>query len=210
MRETPHVYEVTYAGYLERIGQLDLAALARQAGIEADGGGVRLHLFNRSYRVGPNGIADGRGREPRQAIKVALCRYLLEWPGKPPGREGWVTFKDFRDAAPFAGAFSNNVENAIASDFANDVEAFSAACESRGGRLAEGDWNYDAAWEFSAMPHMPVLLLFNGADEGFAARCVFLFDATAIRLLDPECLAIVGWALADGLAAAAGVRGRSL
>jgi len=46
-----------------------------------------------------------------------------------------------------------------------------------------------------ALPKIPILLLFNGADEEFPARCAMLFERRAEKYLDMECLAIAGWAL---------------
>jgi hypothetical protein len=46
-----------------------------------------------------------------------------------------------------------------------------------------------------ALPRIPILLLFNGADEEFPARCPMLLDRRAGKYLDMECLAIAGWAL---------------
>ena len=49
-----------------------------------------------------------------------------------------------------------------------------------------------------ALPKIPILQFFNGADEDFPARCTMLFKQRAEKYLDMECLAITGWALPDG------------
>ena len=48
-----------------------------------------------------------------------------------------------------------------------------------------------------ALPRIPLLLLFNDADDEFAAQCAILFERRADRYLDMECLAIIGSLLAD-------------
>jgi hypothetical protein len=49
------------------------------------------------------------------------------------------------------------------------------------------------------LPKIPVLLLFDDADEEFPAQCKVLFERRAEHYLDPECLAILGMLLSDFL-----------
>ena len=44
---------------------------------------------------------------------------------------------------------------------------------------------------------MPLLLLFNDADEDFPPACSVLFERRAEHYLDKECLAMLGMMLAD-------------
>jgi hypothetical protein len=46
--------------------------------------------------------------------------------------------------------------------------------------------------QFTALPKIPVLMLFNDADEEFHAQCAVLFERRAENYLDMECLAMVG------------------
>ena len=57
---------------------------------------------------------------------------------------------------------------------------------------------------FRALPRVPLLLLFNDADEEFPAEARILFRANAERILDMECLAILGWLLSSKLIKQAG------
>jgi dienelactone hydrolase len=52
---------------------------------------------------------------------------------------------------------------------------------------------------FDALPKIPILLLFNDADDEFPAQCLLLFERRAEKYLDMECLAILGWLLAGYL-----------
>jgi hypothetical protein len=53
--------------------------------------------------------------------------------------------------------------------------------------------------QFNALPKIPVLLLFNDADEEFPAQCAVLFERRAENFLDMECLAMVGMLLFEYL-----------
>jgi hypothetical protein len=68
-------------------------------------------------------------------------------------------------------------------------------CGALGGVPAAEDFPYEVTMRLPALPRIPILLLFNGADEEFPARCTMLFERRAEKYLDMECLAITGWAL---------------
>jgi hypothetical protein len=57
--------------------------------------------------------------------------------------------------------------------------------------------------QFNALPEIPVLMLFNDADEEFPAQCAVLFERCAEKYLDIECLAMVGMLLFEYLKQAA-------
>jgi hypothetical protein len=67
------------------------------------------------------------------------------------------------------------------------------------GHPPAADFPYDLSLQFSALPKIPVLMLFNDADEEFPARCAVLFERRAEKYLDMECLAMVGSLLFEWL-----------
>jgi hypothetical protein len=46
--------------------------------------------------------------------------------------------------------------------------------------------------QFNALPQVPLVMLFNDADDEFSATCSVLFQRRAENYLDPECLAMLG------------------
>jgi len=52
--------------------------------------------------------------------------------------------------------------------------------------------SYDLSMQFNALPKIPLVMLFNDADDEFSATCSVLFEGRAENYLDPECLAMVG------------------
>jgi hypothetical protein len=46
--------------------------------------------------------------------------------------------------------------------------------------------------QFEALPQIPVILLFNDADDEFPAQSSVLFERKAEKYLDPECLSMAG------------------
>ena len=53
--------------------------------------------------------------------------------------------------------------------------------------------------KFDLLPCVPILLLFNDADEEFPAQCLLLFEHRAEKYLDMESMAILAWLLTDYL-----------
>jgi hypothetical protein len=193
------IFEQIYQDYLAQLGQVDLQNIANKIGTEMKGDSILVPLFGQLYKISPKGILDPSGKEPIHSVKVVLCQYLLHAPATEPEGEDWVSYKDFKDASPFVGGFQNNTEKAIAKNFAGRLEALRKACLQLGGKDPGLDWGYQLSMKFDPLPHVPILLLFNDADEEFPAQCLLLFERRAEKYLDMESMAILAWLLTDDL-----------
>jgi hypothetical protein len=120
-------------------------------------------------------------------------------PASAPQEAGWVSFRNFRDAAPLVANFANTVEGAIARGFVGRSADLRQAAEALGGRLPADSYRYNVSIVIPALPKVPLLLLFNDVDEDFPAACSVLFERRAERYLDMECLAMLGMILSDYL-----------
>jgi hypothetical protein len=54
------------------------------------------------------------------------------------------------------------------------------------------DISYDVSMQLTALPKIPVLLLFNDVDDEFPARCSVLFQKSIENYLDMETVALIG------------------
>jgi len=187
-----HVYEQTYQDYLSRIADLDLKFTADKLDLKLHNEAVIIPFFGRSYRVSTEGIADLSGKQPHLSISVILCKYLLMCPMIEPLGGRWMSFKDFKDAAPLVQAFFNSVTLPIAGSFSRRLAALENAAKKIGGYPPAEDFPYDLSIQVDALPKVPLLLLFNDQDEEFPAQCSVLFEKRAEKFLDMECLAMVG------------------
>ncbi|MBW2040381.1 MAG: DUF3786 domain-containing protein [Deltaproteobacteria bacterium] len=196
------VFDRIYLEYLERISSIDFRSIKERLGLSLEKGHLIIPFYGAPYRVSPEGITDDQGKRPSHEISVVLCKYLLMCPEKEPSEAGWityVTYKEFKDAAPFVEGFTNNVEKAISRNFSGKLSLLKDACDAIGGLPAELGVSYDLCVRFEALPKVPVLLLFNDEDEEFPAQSSLLFERRAERYLDMECLAITGMVLARWL-----------
>lgn len=193
------VFEKTYRDYLAQIAELDFNVIAEKLLIQANQDQLIIPFFGKPYRVSANNIIDPSGSRPDHSVSVLLSKYLLLCPKNHPKENDWVSYRDFKDAAPFAGAFVINVERPIAKHFSGRIADLGKACKSIGGSQQDIEISYELCMRFDALPKIPILLLFNDTDEEFPAQCKILFERRAEKYLDMECLAIVGMLLSHYL-----------
>jgi hypothetical protein len=193
------VFEQIYQDYLSQLRRVDLRTIAKRIGAAMEGDSILVPLFGQLYKISPRGVMGPSGKEPIHSVKVVLCQYLLHMPAMEIDGGGWVSYKDFKDASPFVGGFQSNTEKAIAKNFTGGLESLRRACLQLGGKDPGLGWGYQLSMKFDPLPLIPILLLFNDADEEFPAQCLLLFERRAEKYLDMESLAILGWLLTDYL-----------
>jgi hypothetical protein len=193
------VFEETYTNYLAQIAKLDFNQIADRLGAEMVGEELIIPFFGNPIRVSAAGISEPSGSRPDFSVCVVLFKYLLLCPDHDPAENDWVSFKDFKDSAPFAGAFFNYTEIPLAKYFSGRLKDLEAACLGIHGHPPAETFSYDLCRQFNALPKIPVLMLFNDADEEFPAQSAVLFERRAEMYLDMECLAMVGMQLFEWL-----------
>ena len=194
MQKSP-IFEKTYKHYLAQIADLSFKELEDKLGLQVAGNKANIHLFGKPYTVSDSGISGPEGRKPHLSTCVILCKYLLMCPPHAPRAADWVTFKDFKDAAPLISSFATTVTNPISTMFSGRPSALERACQKIGGYLPAETFSYDVNIQFDALPRVPLLLLFNDRDEEFAAQCSVLFEKRTEQYLDMECVAMLGMLL---------------
>jgi hypothetical protein len=192
MVEKRAVFKETYQNYLDRIEKIDLHKRSEALGGRIEKDEMVVSFFGKSYRISSRGITDPFGKQPPMGICVVMCKYLLLCPDVPSLDKEWVSFRDFKNTAPLIHSFVNHTEGPIAGHFSNRLEDLSVACEKLGGKNPGLDLSYQLIMKLYSLPKVPVLLLFDDADEEFPAQCKVLFERRAEHYLDPECLAILG------------------
>jgi len=199
MQTKAAVFEQTYTSYVDRLNGLNLGRRAGTLGIRVRSGTATVPFFGQPHTVSATGVFDTAGKRPDYGTCVVLLKYLLMCPETLSLRKDWLTYKDFKDAAPLVHSFISNVQRPIAQRFSGRTDALTAAAAASGGQGLRLDIACDLAFRFDPLPRIPLFLLFNDADAEFAASCTVLFEERAGELLDMECLAIVGMLLADRL-----------
>jgi len=199
MSAKPHVFEETYRNYLGQIAGMDFKSFEEIIGVNLEKDDVMVPFFGKLYQVTENSIISPWGKQPSFEICVVLCKYLLLCPDINPAENDWIAYRDFKDAGPLTRFFANSVEKPIAKYFAGKLAELEKSCEKLGGSPPELELAYDLSRRFLTLPKIPILLLYNDADDEFPAHCSMLFERRADKFLDAESLAILGGVLSGFL-----------
>ena len=199
MAEQSDIFDKTYEHYINKIAALDFAAIAVDLGVKTDGETVTIPFFNTLYSVTRDGVKTPDGSPASFGVGVVLCNYLIQCPDDTPRDDEWYSYKDFKNAAPLVGTFANTVERPIAENFSGRLSDLEKAGRILGGIEPAANFPHDLNLLIQALPRIPMLLLFNDADEEFPADCKVLFEKRAESYLDMECVAIIGMLLAEFL-----------
>lgn len=193
------VFEEIYNQYLEQIGKVELGKISNRIGARIEGGDLIIPFFGSPHRVSASGIWDEKGRRPIHAVSVILAKYVLMAPEREPEDSHWVTYREFKDAAPFVDGFHGHAQRPIAERFAGDIAGLKARALQLAGEITQSEVRADLVVCFKGLPKVPILMLFNDKDEDLPAQCSLLFEKRAEKYLDMECLALMGWVLASWL-----------
>jgi hypothetical protein len=192
MTNKSSVFKKHYEFYRQQIKDISLEDIADHLDVEFIENKMIIPFLGHSYKISRNGIFDQFGKTPLYPICVVLFKYILTNPKITFLESPWTSYKDFKDSGPLIGFFSNDVEKAIVKQFSGKTEDLKSACESLGGKNADMDISYDVSMQLTALPKIPMILLFNDADDEFPARCSVLFQKRIENYLDMETVALIG------------------
>lgn len=199
MQPQAPVFGEIYRDYLAQLGRAWEQLPCEALGVTREGGAIRADFFGQPHRVTPEGIVGPDGQKPSHMRCVVLAKYLLAQPGGVSPSGQWVSYRNFKDAAPYAPSFAQYAEGRIAQHFGGRQAELAQGLAAHGAAQADLGLSYDLCLLLPALARMPLLLLFNDLDEMFPASCSLLFDENAPAYLDMECLAILGLILAEDL-----------
>jgi hypothetical protein len=180
MKTEETVFEKTYKNYLEQLREVSFESIAHKLGAKTEGNRIKIPLFRNEYEVSFEGIADPSGKKPTHDICVILSKYILLCPDTPSKANDWVSFRNFKNSGPLINYFTNDVERAISSYFSGRLNDLKKASDTLTGYPPALDVKYDLAIQFDALPMVPVIMLYNDADEEFSAKCSILFEIIRI------------------------------
>lgn len=197
MTEKAPVFKKIIKDYLLQVSSMKAKKeIGASLGISDLDDGYRIPFFNQTYSLTSDRIVDADGKTATHSASVILCKYLLLCPDLPSNDLSLVTYKDFKDAAPYVIGFRNTAEQPIAKYFENALLQLEKRCLVLGGNTFDTEVSCQLAFKFHALPRVPVVLLFHDSDEDFPAQATLLFQKNAASYLDMECLAMIGGSLA--------------
>ena len=196
------VFEKNYGDYLQQLDSTHMSRWEAVLDITVDEKRrtAQIPFFQTLYRVSPFGVVDERGKRPDYGTCVILLKYLLMCPLWVPGDKDWILYRDFADSGQTQDVgLADYAAATIAKRYAGDLERLKAVVNALGGRAPETDYPYDFAVVLPALPRIPILFLFNDAEEQFPARASILYQRRAAHFLDAECRVMIDWYLLEHL-----------
>ncbi len=196
------VYNETYHHYLEQLNTMWFDGKEDVLGVTSEGDVAVVPYFGQSIRLTADGLKDESGYRPDFSDCVVVCRYLIMCPLFEPKQKEWVAYRDFPDAGPLTVFWADTVEGPLARAFSGKSGALEKSCEALGSTTPDMDIACDLCRCFTPLPKVPLLLVFNDADDEFPAAVSLLFEKRASTYLDAESQAILGHVLSKRLMAA--------
>lgn len=195
-------YDLVYDNLLKRLGDINLSTTVPRLGGYEEENHLFMTFLGRPIQVSRQGLRGARGEEPDVSTRIVLCHYLLRGgQGKISGE--WVSYRDFKDSGFFIANLQANVEERVARYFSGRLEDLEKAAMRLHGKTYPVRQADEGCYVFQALPKIPLLLAFYDRDDEFPASAKLLFDRSAAIWLDMECLAALGYILADRLIKAA-------
>lgn len=154
-----------------------------------DGERAAIPVFQQQCEVRSDDIYCN-GRPLDTVGSILVLRYLMQ-SGDAELHHVWLPYRDLKDGGPFSAYIKTHIEDRIAAEFSGRRAALRQRLEAIGGSRCEGDATGDLVMLLHPLPRVPVLCVFNDADDEFPAAFQFLFDGSAPGFLDLESLAAV-------------------
>lgn len=195
--EKSTVFEETFLNYMAQIREIPLTRFPKIGallGVDVREDAFMIPFFDGLYALSHSGIVDMKAptRPVPFGVRVAILKYVLMCPEtEPPPESAWVTYKDFKDAAPLIHYFTTRVDLVIANAFSGKVAMLERAVKTLGGVPSPMfKESYDLSMMLHTFPRIPTLINFNDQDDEFPAACSILYQKASASFLDMESLAI--------------------
>ncbi len=124
------------------------------------------------------------GRPVNDTEEVVVLHYLVG-AGGTPVEEKWISYRDLPGARYHESSYVAEVEGPLSRGLAGHLERLRGWAQ-RNARVLGLPGDVSMAWE--VLPRVPLLVIFNEADEEFPASARVLFDVSASAYLPTEVL----------------------
>lgn len=122
------------------------------------------------------------------STQAMICYHFLAADGiSIEGR--WISFAELPDGKFYQKAFQGYSGDELASYFGNDIDLFRKTNQYLQG---ESQPLGDAGFLYTALPRVPLAVIFYTGDDEFPSTCKILFDASTRHYLPTDACAILG------------------
>jgi hypothetical protein len=182
--------------------KLGLMCGARYAPEKEGEGLLEIDFFDRTFTVTVPRfmISEGPSKEAAPHMRALVLYYLFTADGASLEHR-WVALSELPDGGFYNNAYQGYSGNRLTGIFGNDVERLRTAAERTGGKPESMG---DLGFLFTALPRVPLCLVYWLGDEEFSPSAKVLFDRSASHYLPTDLCAFLGSTLTEMLIKAAG------
>jgi len=196
-------YENIYFYLLPKLANCNLSENAGRLGAETVDDGVKILFLGREYLISNRGVEPTDGLPVDVNNRSVLIYYITS--------EGSGELScDFALLGRLTGmiAGQNDLASGIMNsplvrEFGRDYEKFGAAMTKLGGTESPVLTSGKHVWRLLALPKILAQIIFYEEDDEFPADIQIMFDKTAPRFLDFECLAFLSGCMIKAIIGAA-------
>ncbi len=156
---------------------------------EGDSHALRLPYFTGAVLIRPESIVKEDGEELSRWEQVFLLNHMAQGGSALPSGK-WKTLQEIPNTVSKIKSMRSHVEEPLVKRFGGKKEELSAAALALGGKDIHSEHpSADAAFLFTPLPRVPVMLLFwDKEGDDFDAKVSLLFDETITGHLDIESI----------------------
>ena len=194
-------YVRIYRTLLPRLAECDIAQNGLRLGGQPAGGGVKIPFLGRDYIITKAGVAPEDGK-PADVNSLSVLIYYVTSSGAgdfsydfaPLNRlTGMIDGQN--DLSDGMSCISPGMNGPLIREFKDDYSRFERAVRGLGGAEIPPSDAGKHVWQLLPLPKILAQLVFYEADEEFPVDIQIMFDKTAPRFLDFECLAFMSSAM---------------
>jgi len=158
---------------------------------EEEFAGFKFSFFDTTLKVSypEMVITNAETCETLKLSSQALIFYHMVTSDGSPFIGKWISFAELPEGKFYNQAFQGYSGDELAGFLGNDVTRFTSGSLKIGGTtLSFGD----AAFQFMALPRVPIAVVFWKGDEEFHSNCKVLFDGSVGHYLPTDACAVLG------------------
>lgn len=160
---------------------------------------IILPYFNTSVIIFKDKICDADGKELSRNEQTFIFIHMARGGTVNPSGNT-KSFKEFPNTVSKVVTMQDRVEEPLANTFSGNTDNLEKVCAKFGATdVTDRYEGCDLAFFFTALPKVPVTLLFWDAQEKFDAQAKLMFDDTVIEHLDIEAIMFLSEELANML-----------
>jgi hypothetical protein len=158
---------------------------------EQTGNYFKLLLFEKKIQLSYPGLVATDFKDYNElpiSTQAMICYHFLTADGcSIEGR--WISFAELPDGKFYQKAFQGYSGDELARYFGNDIDLFRKTNQYLQGK---SQLLGDAGFLYTALPRVPLVVIYYAGDDEFPSTCKILFDASARHYLPTDACAILG------------------